>query len=172
MPSRSADVHSRHSVLREIILEHQLVADLLRRLWQRGQYDVEILRSEYDAGGYDLVVVRGDLTRHVQLKAVRSGGRTRHQTLNIALAARPSGCVVCIRVDEALEVDGYLWFGDSPGHPLPDISTFPVAKHTKGNADGTKADRPAHRRVPMSHFQPLGSIDDLIDRLLGPMVHT
>ena len=35
-------VHARQSVLREVILEHQLTASLLQRLWQRGVFDVEI----------------------------------------------------------------------------------------------------------------------------------
>ena len=46
--------HSLHSVLREVILEHLLIGELLRVLWRRGITDAEILRSEFDAGGYDL----------------------------------------------------------------------------------------------------------------------
>jgi len=70
--------HSTHSVLREIILEHLFVGRLLQRLWQAGIYDAEILHSEFDAGGYDLVLNHGQITRHIQLKALISGGKRRH----------------------------------------------------------------------------------------------
>ncbi|MFE3835591.1 hypothetical protein [Pseudogemmobacter sonorensis] len=58
--------HSRNSVLREIILEHLFVGELLRHLWRAGVTDAEILRSEFDAGGHDLVLSRDALTRHIQ----------------------------------------------------------------------------------------------------------
>ena len=54
--TEEAAPHAIHSTLREQIVEHVFVGDVLRRLWQRGVTDVEVLRSEFDAGGYDLVV--------------------------------------------------------------------------------------------------------------------
>jgi hypothetical protein len=38
-----------HSTLRERIVEHVFVGDVLRTLWKRGVTDVEILRPEFDA---------------------------------------------------------------------------------------------------------------------------
>ncbi|CAB3805334.1 hypothetical protein [Pararobbsia alpina] len=52
-PTENSEQHYVHSVLRERIVEHVFVGDVLRRLWQRGVTDLELLRSEYDAGGYD-----------------------------------------------------------------------------------------------------------------------
>ena len=40
------DAHFRHSVLRERIVEHVFIGEVLRRLWVRGITDVEVLRSE------------------------------------------------------------------------------------------------------------------------------
>ena len=57
-----------HSTLRERIVEHVFVGDVLRTLWRRGVTDVEILRPEFDAHGYDVVMSRGPVVRHVQLK--------------------------------------------------------------------------------------------------------
>jgi hypothetical protein len=56
-----------HSVLRERIVEHVFVGDVLRTLWRRGVTDVEILRPEFDAHGYDVVMSCGTVVRHVQL---------------------------------------------------------------------------------------------------------
>ena len=157
-------IHARHSVLREVILEHQLTASLLQRLWQRGVFDVEILHSAFDAGGYDLVLSGRSITRHVQLKASRAGARTRSQKVGVALARRKAGCVVWMEVDDGLNILGYRVF-------IPDPESFddyPVARHTKANADGLKAERPAHRIVPVRDFTPVDGLDALLDTLLGP----
>jgi hypothetical protein len=49
------DRHFTHSTLRERIVEHVCVGDVLRTLWRLGVTDVEILRPEFDAHGYDVV---------------------------------------------------------------------------------------------------------------------
>lgn len=163
----SLSLHSRHSVLRERIVEHVFVADVLRRLWQLGITDAEVLRSEFDAGGYDIVVSRGRITRHIQLKTLTAGGRANEVKIGLALAEKPSGCVIWIVVTPDLEIESYLWFGAEPGIALPDISLLKVAKHTKGNASGEKAHRPNHRLLPKSKFVRLNSIDDVLKKLLG-----
>ncbi|KAA9008896.1 hypothetical protein [Histidinibacterium aquaticum] len=163
------EAHSRQSVLREIILEHGFIADLLRLCWRRGVHDVEILRSEFDAGGYDLVVSRGDVTRHLQLKAKHVDGRRSSFAVGLRLAARPAGGVLCLVVTDDLEIDHYRWFGNGPDVPLPDITGMKVARHTKGDAEGTKAERPDHRLVPLSHFDKLRTIEEVAETLLGPL---
>ena len=45
-----------HSSLREKVLEHLFVGDLLRCLWRLGRRDIELLRAEVDYAGYDLVL--------------------------------------------------------------------------------------------------------------------
>lgn len=155
-------------MLREVILEHALIAELLRHFWNHGIHDAEILRSEFDAGGYDLVLSRGGLTRHIQLKAAIAGAATQGVTLGLRLAARPSGCVIWMVVKEDLSIDHFLWFGNPPGQPLPDIAGLAVARHAKGNATGYKAARPNHRRVPRKAFARIVSIPELAERLIGP----
>jgi hypothetical protein len=81
-----------HSTLRERIVEHVFVGDVLRTLWRRGVTDVEILRPEFDAHGYDVVMSRGPVVRHVQLKTQAAG----KVSVGRALAEKPSGCVVWI----------------------------------------------------------------------------
>lgn len=156
-------------MLREIILEHRFIADLLAYLWNRNTFDVEVLRSEFDAGGYDLIVSFKDITHHVQLKSTRMAGKTTHVSVGTKLAERPSGCVICFEIDDRLGANGYLWFGAKPKLPLPSMDEFAVTRHTKANAEGIKAERPAHRRVPLRRFIRIGRIDDLVAALLGPV---
>lgn len=156
-------------MLREIILEHRFIADLLAYLWNRNTFDVEVLRSEFDAGGYDLIVSFKDITRHIQLKSTRMKGKTTHVSVGTKLAEQPSGCVICFEIDDRLGVNGYLWFGAKPRLPVPPMDEFAVTRHTKANAEGIKAERPAHRRVPLRRFIRIGRIDDLVAALLGPV---
>ena len=69
--SESRSAHSSDSSLREKIIEHAFVAELLRTLWRRGQRDVEVSGAEVDRGGYDVVFHCNGVMRHVQL-AIRS----------------------------------------------------------------------------------------------------
>jgi hypothetical protein len=52
------DRHFTRSTLRERIVEHVFVGDVLRTLWRRGVTDLEILRPEFDAHGYDAIMSR------------------------------------------------------------------------------------------------------------------
>ena len=61
----------------------------------------------------------------------------------------------------SLELGPFLYFGRMPGEALPDINSFKVAKHTKGNAKGEKAERPNIRVVKKSAFTRLESVNDL-----------
>ena len=159
--------HSVHSTLRENILEHVFIGELLRTLWRWGVTDVEVLRSEFDAGGYDLVISHGEITRHVQLKSVLQGGRAANFKVGTKLEERPSGCVVCIFVTKSLEIVGFSFFGNEAGERLDEIGSLAKAKHTKCNAQGVKLYRPLHRLIPRRDFDPVGTMDALIGKLLG-----
>ena len=163
------DAHSRYSTLRESIVEYVFVGDALRRLWQLGVTDVEVLRSEFDAGGYDLVMGYREIVRHIQFKTVKVGGKAADTKISVKLMDKPSGCVIWIVVTPQLDLKSYLWFGGAPGQPLPDIRDLRVARHTKGNAEGSKTHRPNHRVVPRSRFEPLATMDDVLLRLFGPL---
>jgi hypothetical protein len=151
----------------EKVLEHRFVAELSTTLWKRRISDFEVLRSEVDRHGYDLVIEANGILRHVQLKAMRQGGKRAEVALNRRLAAKPSGCVVWMIYDPVTLAPGpFLWFGGEPGKPLPELGDR-VAHHTKGNAEGTKTPRPDHRVVRKSAFEMVGSMDELVERLFG-----
>lgn len=163
----AGDPHFLHSTLRERIVEHVFVGDLLRRLWQRDITDVEVLRSEFDAGGYDLVLGSNKIMRHIQFKSSRVDGKAANVKVSLKLSEKPSGCVIWIIVQPNLTFDHYLWFGGAPGEVLPSLETFRVAKHSKGNSDGVKLEQPNHRVVPRGQFKRLSSLDEVIERLFG-----
>jgi hypothetical protein len=169
MDADPVTAHSEHSALREIILEHAFVADMLRYLWGRRTYDVEVLRSEFDAGGYDLVVSRGEIVRHVQLKAKPPGGSTRQVPVAERLVARESGCVLGFVVADDLCFDHYLWFGARPGKSLPIEKSCKRARHTKADATGKKAERRQHVLIPFSRFAGLETMEEVVTALLGPL---
>jgi hypothetical protein len=159
--------HAHHSILRERILEHWLIGEIMRRLWIAGRTDIEVLRSEFDRGGYDLLLDLGGIVRHVQLKASRRAGTTSEVTVSLELARRPSGCVIWVVVTDDLNLDHFRWFGGAPGEPLPNVSELKLSKQTRANAQGMKADKPNFRRLPNSLFSRLNSVDDLLDKLFS-----
>ncbi|MGF6611454.1 hypothetical protein OKW45_006376 [Paraburkholderia sp. WSM4175] len=128
-----------------------------------------MLRSEFDAGGYDLVMSYGPTVRHIQFKVMVAGGKRASVTASLKLMDKPSGCILWIVVTDALDFHSFLWFGNSPGQPLPDLRTLKIATHTKANAEGMKLPRLGQRTVPRSAFTPLASLDDVLERLFGPL---
>jgi len=152
------DRHFTHSTLRERIVEHVFVGDVLRTLWRRGVTDVEILRPEFDAHGYDVVM------RHVQLKTQAAG----KVSVGRALAEKPSGCVVWISINkDTLELGPFLWFGGLPGLPLPEISSYSNTKRTTHNAKGVRPARKNHHDLPPSAFTKLATLDEVVLYLFG-----
>lgn len=165
-----ASQHSEHSSFREKLLEHLFVSELLRHLWLSRVTVAEVLKPEVDNGGYDLVLSCGRVTRHIQLKSSFREASTRAQSVNRRLAEKPSGCIVWMCFDPAtLALGPFLWFGGSPGEPLPDLSRFRIAKRTKGNSQGVKLERPNIRKVPRSAFAHIESIQELVSVLLGDL---
>jgi hypothetical protein len=158
--------HFTHSTLRERIVEHLFVGDVLRTLWRHGVTDMEILRPEFDAHGYDVVMSRGSIVRHVQLKT-QSVGKV---SIGRALAEKPSGCVVRIGLNqETLELGPFFWFGGAPGEPLPDISGCPNPKRPTHNAKGVRPARKNHHLLPTSAFTRLETLDEVVVRLFGAL---
>ena len=162
-----ASPHNAKSSYRETVLRHVLVGELLRGLWLAGR-PAEVLTPEVDDAGYDLVVGSGPIIRHVQLKTSHVGSSTASVKVNVRLAEKPSACVVWTIFDpETMQADRHLWFGGEPGQPLPSLDGLKVAKHSKANAEGVKAERPGVRVLPKGRFEVLDSAADLIDRLFG-----
>jgi hypothetical protein len=158
--------HSLLSSYREALLEHLFAGEVMRHLWRSGLRRLEVLKPQVDDGGYDLVLETSEVVRHVQLKATFEGSKVRRFTINAGLAKKPSGCVVCMFFkEETLELGPFYWFGNAPNSPLPDLSKFAVAKHTKANAQGVKVHRPNLRVVPLKKFERVDKIELLADKL-------
>jgi len=163
-----AESDSFHSSRREKLVEHVFVGEVLRSLWCMGVHEVDVLRAESDAAGYDLLIDVGAVSRHIQLKSSSRIAKTSRQKVHVALGNKSSGCVVWVRFDPStMELGPFLWFGGKPGRPLPDITKFPIAKHTKGDAHGKKAERPNVRVIRKGQFVPVESISGVVEKLFG-----
>lgn len=166
----AATEHSIYASYREALLEHLFAGEVMRHLWLSGVHRMEVLKPQVDDGGYDLVLEAGGITRHVQLKSSHQGSSTAQVNVNLRLMEKPSGCVVwTIFHPDTLHLGPFLWFGGAPGKKLPDVRDFKVAKHAKGNAEGVKLRRPNIRVVPLRHFERVGSIPELIEKLFGSL---
>jgi len=160
--------HYLKSSFREKLIEHLFVGELLKHSWRSGVCSLEISKPEVDNQGYDLIAETNGIIRHIQLKAAHLQAKTAKQNVHIALAGKPSGCVIWIYINkETLELGPYLFFGDSPGEPLPDMNSFKVARHTKRDAKGIKLERPEIRVVPKNEFRRLESIGEVFDVLFS-----
>ena len=168
MPRFAGRQHHQNSSLREKIVEHLLVGEILRELWRRGVTDTEILRSEYDGFGYDLVLSRSELVRHIQLKSSK-GPKPKKVGIATSLETRPSGCVLVTCVDDHLNLGPFYWFGNEPGVPLVLPEKLPVLRRTTRNKEGVRPDRLNYRELPPRYFLRLDDIQDVIVRLMGPI---
>lgn len=158
---------SDNSVLREKVVEHIFVAELSRVLLLDMKLPFETLRAEFDSNGYDLVIEANGHIRHIQLKAMRTGGKRARVDINLALAEKPSGCVLWMVVDETtLELGPFLWLGGKPGVKLK-IPKGRVARHTKGDSKGFRSDRPGLRTVAKGKFTKLDELRDVAEMLFG-----
>ncbi len=161
-----SDRNSTHFTLRERIVEHVFVGDALRALWKCGVVDVEVLRSGFDAHGYDFVMARGQNVRHIQLKTGKPK-KPGDVSGPLALADKPSGCVIWIRVTADLDMGPFFWFGGAPGQPLPQIGHYSVPLRATHNKKGERPARLNHRLIPKSEFIELETIDDVLLKLIG-----
>lgn len=165
--------HSIHSSYREMVLEHLFVGEVMRYCWQSGLPHIEMLKSQVDNSGYDIVLEANSIMRHIQLKASHAEARTAGVNINVQLATKPSGCVIWMFFDPAtLEFSQFLWFGEGPGERLASLENFKVGVHTKGNAQGVKAERPNIRYLTKSAFTPLESISSVVGKLFGGVSST
>jgi len=158
--------HYLKSSFREKLIEHLFVGELLKHSWQGGEYSLEIAKPEVDDRGFDVIAEENGIIRHIQLKASHLQAKAAKQKVHIALSKKPSGCVVWVWFNEnTLELGPFLFFGGVAGEPLPCMDGFRVAKHTKGNKDGVKAERPEIRDVPKGQFRKFKSVQEIYDAL-------
>lgn len=166
-----ANLHNHRSSYRECVLEHLFVGELLRELWKRGTA-AEILKPQVDDAGYDLVIEAAGHMRHIQLKSSFIGSKTANQKINRALALKPAGCVIWILFNEKnLDFCSFLWFGieaSQTGSNLAlDLSQMKVAKHSRANAQGVKAERPNIVTVPKGRFQIFPDVASILSPLFA-----
>lgn len=161
-------VDSHQSVYREKLLEHLFIGELLKYSWLNHDASLEVSQPAIDRSGHDIVLEANGITRHVQLKTSSTIAKTGRQNVHLGLAQKPSGCVIWMRFDpREMTLGPFLFFGASPGVPLPSLEGFKVATHTKGNAQGVKSLRSGLRVVPMSKFDTVVTIPALYAALFG-----
>lgn len=161
-------LHTNESVYRERLLEHLLIGELLKHSWLHHGAELEVSQPAIDRSGHDVVLEANGITRHVQLKASAAGASTSVQKVHLGLANKPSGCVIWMRFDStSMSLGPFLLFAGQPGEPLPSVEGFKVARHTKGNAEGVKKERPNLRIVPISKFRSITGIAQLYDALFA-----
>lgn len=164
----TANLDSHQSVYRERLLEHLLIGDLLRHSWLHAGATLEVSQPSIDRSGHDVVLEANGVTRHVQLKSSAIGAATAVQKVHVGLLGKPSGCVIWTRFDrESMALGPFMFFGGTPGSPLPSLEEFRAAKHTKGDANGVKKERPNLRVVPISRFHPVPDVPALYAALFG-----
>ncbi|GAB3479892.1 hypothetical protein [Azotobacter salinestris] len=162
----SLDTHQ--SVYREQLLEHLLIGELLKLSWLRHGATLEVSKASLDRAGHDIVLEANGVMRHVQLKSSAVDASAASQKIHVGLGAKPSGCVIWICFDSAtLQLGPFLFFGGAPGEPLPPLGDFRVARHTKANALGVKAERPNIRVIPKGRFRRVESVEALHRALFG-----
>lgn len=129
---------------------------------------IEVCKPKVDNAGYDIVVEAAGVIRHVQLKSSYLGGKTATQKVHLSLGSKPSGCVVWVYFDPAtVDLGPFYYFGSDPAQPLPQIDHLRMARHTKGDKSGFKAERPNLRVVNKGAFTKTDSIDELFSLLFG-----
>jgi hypothetical protein len=159
--------HYLQSSLREKLLEHLFIGELVQELWKRGRRDMEILRAEIDFAGYDLVLECNGVLRHIQLKSSHLKANTRKVTVHMNLSEKPCGCVVWIKFDEdTLKLGPFLWLGGPPSEKLPALGDQ-AARHTRRNRMGTRSLRPNLRVISESKFKELATMSELVSELFG-----
>src|SRR3954447_18819241 len=145
--------HSYDSSLREQALGHIFLGQLLAFMWRHDRRDIEVLKSEVDRGGYDVVLESNRVVRHVQLKSSFSGSKVRDVDVNMKLPHKRSGCILWLEFDrQTLDIERFYWYGGRPGTPLPDLGKR-ISRHSKGNSQGEKNERPGHRVVAKRDFE-------------------
>jgi hypothetical protein len=159
--------HSADSSLREQALGHLFLGQLLAFMWRSDRRDIEVLKSEVDRGGYDVVLEAKGIIRHIQLKSSFRGSKVREVDVSTKLLLKPGGCILWLEFDrESLAIERYYWFGGQPGTALPDLG-LRVSRHSRGNSEGEKSERPIHRVLTRGRFEALADIAKVVEKLFG-----
>jgi hypothetical protein len=160
--------HTQYSSFREKLIEHLFVGELLKLSWQSEECGLEVAKPEVDNSGYDLIAEANGVVRHIQLKSTYHGGKARTQKIHMRLSDKPSGCVVWIYFNEdTLDLGPFLYFGEKPGEPLSSLEGSTTARHTKGDQNGHKAERPNLKVLNKGRFKLYKSVSEIYHALFG-----
>lgn len=164
--------NSTRSSLRESIIEHVFIGEILKFLWEEHATQVEVLKPQVDDAGYDIVIEckrnsNSDIStpHYIQLKSAFVGSATAKVSLSKKLISKRNWCVIWVFFDPKFTLKSYLCFGSAFGHTSSDIAKLNQTKHAKGDSTGNKAIRPGHFDVPKGKFVELTMINDVIDKL-------
>lgn len=140
--------------------------------WQSEECGLEVAKPEVDNSGYDLIAEANGVVRHIQLKSTYHGGKAATQKVHMRLSDKPSGCVVWIYFNEdTLELGPFYYFGGKPGESLPSLEGSKTARHTKGDQDGHKAERPNLKVLNKGQFKSYKSVREIYQALFGAPAH-
>lgn len=162
------------STYRENLLQQLLAVELIQSCCLLGLPPVDLAYAAVDFSGYDIVATCGAITRHIQLKATKSGAVGLHR----ALSSKSSGCCVLMKptIRHGAEAPPrismtYRFLGGPPGDPLELNTAWPEAQATRYSRteDGgyARPSRTNHVAVPRSAFGPPVDIDVLAVALFG-----
>jgi hypothetical protein len=163
---RPADASSRWSTLRENLVEHMFLAEILQEAWFVREQQVEVLKAEVDAFGYDLVLECNGILRHVQLKASEETGYTSRQTINSTLENKSGACIVWIVLKRIHEIHRfemtYLFFGGAKSDlPMPSLG------EVVGMNPRSKTIRANTRVIKKNQFERISTTTELLNRMFG-----
>lgn len=162
---------SLHSTFYENMTEHVFLSELIQEAWFGFSEKIEVLRSEVDDSGYDLALECNGTLRHIRLKTSSAEAQTARQTINAALAKKPSGCVVWILRDEdrynRRMSFTYRFFGAKPGRRMQSMRAFPKGKNAKGGATRLKNGHSNSRVIAKGKFKKVRNMGHLLELLFG-----
>ena len=117
-----------------------------------------------DRGGYDLIAEVNGCLRHIRIKGSALGSKTARQKVHVALADKPSGCVVWVYLNEEDWALGpFLYFGGEPGKPMQPLG---VCRIWRTVSDKIRA-RPGECRE-FTMLEPFKPVDRDTPRCANP----
>ena len=98
------------STTREKVLEHRFIAEVTAAIWRAGRFDFSVSHSEADNSGYDVIIEVGEVIRHIQLKAMQSGGTRRDSRRSAVWRPTPASSTAWPATGTA----GAAWHAQAP----------------------------------------------------------
>jgi hypothetical protein len=112
-------------------------------------------------------VQRSIALRPVQVQSPRRDATTRDVNVSLSLAKKRGACVIWIIFHAGtMKLGPYVWFGGGLDQPLPSLGGR-VARHTKADKAGVKAERPNLRVVAKSSFKSMQTMDEVVEEMFG-----